>query len=88
MENSKYLHYLQDEKALVKDLLRTNPIGYKHCNKSNDMVTFFEQNKPRLIKECTDFKIFSHCQVFYLFQYDTGSRSCHGYIRERCENVY
>ena len=48
------------------------------------MITFFHNNKQLLYKKCTDFRQFSHCPPFYLFQFDLDRLSCHSYTHERC----
>lgn len=80
----KYNKYIHDEKALTHDLLQSNYFGKYSCQQPQDFSTFFHSFKSCLFKPCTDFGIFSHCQLFYLFQYDTQSHTCHGYIREPC----
>lgn len=60
-------------------------VGDTVVQNSADIVNFFKEKKESLFKECTDFREFSHCQLFYLFQYDTGTHKCHGYIRENCK---
>ena len=37
-----------------------------------------------MFKKCTDFRIYSHCQEYYLFQYDSSRKECHSYFHERC----
>lgn len=46
-------------------------------------MSFFNQHKSKLLKECTDFREFSHCQPHFIFQFDTDSNSCHSYFHER-----
>ena len=41
-----------------------------------------------MFKPCTDFKVFSHCQLLYLFQYDAKTKTCHGYTREKCNSFF
>ena len=49
-----------------------------------DINIFFENNKKQLEKPCKDFRLFSHCQPHYLFQFDINSRTCHSYYHEPC----
>lgn len=47
-----------------------------------DFISFFKQYQSVLFKNCTDFRVFSHCQEHYLFQFDTSSNMCHTYFHE------
>ena len=47
------------------------------------ILSFFQQHKSELIKECTDFREFSHCQPHYLFQFDLLPQICHSYAHEK-----
>ena len=86
--------YLHDEKRLMKHLLINKFISPVICKTKEgktvpivlllDIYQFFFQNKQSLLKECSDTNIFSHCQLSYIFQYDTGSRQCHSYYHEKC----
>lgn len=49
-----------------------------------DFFLFYLSNKQTLLKNCTDFREFSHCQPFYLFQYDSAYKTCHTYYHENC----
>ena len=86
--------YLHDEKRLMKHLLINKFISSVSCNSKEgmfilralllDIYQFFIRNKQLLLKECSDTNIFSHCQLSYIFQYDSGSRQCHSYYHEKC----
>lgn len=45
-------------------------------------MSFFTQHRRQLFHNCTDFRVFSHCQEHYLFQIDSDSQSCHSYSHE------
>ena len=96
LKKSTYLNYLQDEKLLMTPVFENNYIPPTPCETAEGMkswmmdfllleiVNFFRNNKQMIFKNCTDFRVFSHCQRFYLFQYDTSTRTCHSYYHERC----
>ena len=89
--------YLYDEKRLMMHLLMNQFISPVSCNSkegmyilrtlSLDIYQFFIRNKQLHLKECSDSNIFSHCQLFYIFQYDSGSRQCHSYYHEKCMSI-
>ena len=94
VESSKFFHHLQDEKSLlfstfsnyyIKPVFCASKSGiYKYEKWVIAFLSFFKANKYKLLKRCTDFKRFSHCQEYYLFQYDSSTRQCHSYYHENC----
>ena len=94
IENSRFYKYLQDEKEMMLSTFNNTYIPEIACNSQQgrhfnnhsqiDILDFFNHYKPSLLKQCTDFRYFSHCQPHYLFQYDSKSRSCHSYFHEKC----
>ena len=50
VEHSKYFHYIQDERKLTKDLLKTNNIGIHSCYSSSEIASFFSSFKSHLLK--------------------------------------
>lgn len=73
-----------DEIALTKYLLQSNEITIIHCDSGSSITSFFNIYKSLLLKSCNDHRVFSHCQLYYIFQYDSDTRTCHGYKRENC----
>lgn len=49
-----------------------------------EILSFFQHYKKRIYKACKDFRVYSHCQEYYLFQYDSNRRACHSYFHEDC----
>lgn len=94
VESSKFFHHLQDEKSLlfstfsnyfIKPVFCASKSGiYKYEKWVIAFLSFFKANKYKLLKRCTDFKRFSHCQEYYLFQYDSSTQQCHSYYHENC----
>ena len=84
IEKSSFISNLGDEKELIRYAVQNNNIGVFPIQNSEDMVRFFNLHQKKLLKRCNDFHIFSHCQLFYLFQYDSWNHECHGYSREHC----
>ena len=82
VESSGFFHHLQDEKQMMSATFRNWFINYTSCSTSNEILSFFLSNRMLLFKRCTDFREFSHCQQYYLFQYDTTDKQCHSYFHE------
>ena len=95
MYNTQNYKELLDEKLLMLPELQNNYIGKQPCSSEKgriifsqiliDIKSFFENNKKHLEKPCKDFRLFSHCQPHYLFQFDISSKTCHSYFHEPCK---
>ena len=84
-----------NEKELLFPILSNHQDISHSCNSADgimitvifdgiDIVSFFNQNKDILLKNCTDFRDFAHCHEYYLFQYDSNNKHCHTYYHENC----
>ena len=79
---SQFYHYLQDEKEMMMNILQNNPFPSQSCHTPSLFQSFFKSHKQMIMKNCVDFRRFSHCQKYYLFQYDTSTKKCHFYYHE------
>ena len=57
-----------------------NPTPHHHL----DVMSFFARNKEKLLVKCTDNRIYSHCQEYYLFQIHTDADMCSSYAPTPC----
>ena len=48
------------------------------------MVAFFKHNKKTLFVDCVENGGFSHCQQFYLMQFDSMRKMCQTFKRQKC----
>ncbi|KAK8832486.1 hypothetical protein WA577_002959 [Blastocystis sp. JDR] len=55
----------------------------KSCNSSEDIVAFFKHNKKALFVDCVENGGFSHCQQFYLMQFDSMRKMCQTFKRQK-----
>lgn len=49
-----------------------------------DIVTYFTHNKKDLFVDCVENGGFSHCQQFYLMQFDSMRKMCQTFKRQKC----
>lgn len=49
-----------------------------------DIVAFFKHNKKALFVDCVENGGFSHCQQFYLMQFDSMRKMCQTFKRQKC----
>lgn len=49
-----------------------------------DIVSFFKRNKKALFVDCVENGGFSHCQQFYLMQFDSMRKMCQPFKRQKC----
>ena len=57
-----------------------NPILYHFL----DVMSFYARNKEKLLVKCTDNRIYSHCQEYYLLQVHTDADMCSSYAPTPC----
>lgn len=89
-----YFDYLLNEKSLlersvafrdkVKGECYSSESGLLDCLSLVAIVSWFQENLKALRRTCNDYRVFSHCQGFYLFQYFTSTMECHSYSRAPC----
>lgn len=48
------------------------------------ILSFFLENKESLFVGCKEYGIYSHCQEYYLFQYETRTSRCQRFKRQPC----
>lgn len=48
------------------------------------ILSFFLENKESLFVGCNVHGIYSHCQEYYLFQYETKTARCQRFKRQPC----
>lgn len=49
-----------------------------------DVMSFYARNKEKLLVKCTDNRIYSHCQEYYLLQIHTDADMCSSYAPTPC----
>ena len=49
-----------------------------------DIVAYFQNHTQSLFVDCTRRGTFSHCQQYYLFQFNSSSRICQPFKRQPC----
>ena len=96
-ENNSYVERLSDI-SLLKDLsnekqcfhrlvpFESNPIHSSPCLSATQAMAFFHSFKQDLLFKCHDTTIFSHCQEFYLFVYDSKNNVCSSFQRKPCNS--
>ena len=57
-----------------------NPTPYHRL----DVMSFYARNKEKLLVKCTDNRIYSHCQEYYLLQVHTDADMCSSYAPTPC----
>ena len=49
-----------------------------------DIVAYFQNHNQSLFVDCNAHGAFSHCQQYYLFQFNSSSRVCQPFKRQPC----
>ena len=58
--------------------------GRKKADSPSDIMAYFNSSIDELFVSCKDNGAFSHCQPFYLFQFNTITQQCQTFQRQPC----
>ena len=86
LDNNSQLKDLSNEKKCFHRLVpyEQNSKHITTCFSNTQVLWFFHQYKPDLLFRCQDSTLYSHCQEFYLFVFDSKNNICSSFQRKPC----